>query len=162
MKYARIQNNIAVEVIDFDPADRFHPDVAVLFEKVPDDVNQNATRDGQGIWAAYVAPPYVEPVMVPPTPVVAPTECLIDIGPFMDRFGSAKMPVLMSVEPTVKAILADMFARKWIDLKRADVPQAIGAIAAYVPAVTPALKTSILTAPVTSEENRALRTLFFS
>lgn len=63
MKHARIINNIAQEVIDFDPAGRFHPDVAALFEPVPDEVNQGATLQN-GIWTPYVAPELVivEPI----------------------------------------------------------------------------------------------------
>lgn len=99
-----------------------------------------------------------------PVPVVVdnPTTWLIDVGPFMDRFGAAKMAVLTSTDTTVRAILQDMFARKWLDLKRADVGTAIDAIRAAVPAVTAAMKTAILTTPVQPEENLALRRLYFA
>ena len=40
------------------------------------------------------------------------TSSLIDIGPFFDRFGVAKMAVLMSSDPVVQAILRDVQARK--------------------------------------------------
>lgn len=62
-----------------------------------------------------------------PTPV-KPTEWLIDIGPFFDRFGAAKMAVLTSADAGVKAILADTQVRKWIDLQRADVAQSLSLI----------------------------------
>lgn len=162
MKYARILNNIAQEIIDFDPAGRFHPDVAALFEPVPDEVNQGATL-ANGVWTPYVAPPVPDPVPQPaPEPVPDPAAWLIDIGPFMDRFGAAKMDVLSSTNATIGAILKDMFARKWIDLKRSDVAMAITIIGSIVPSVTADLRTAILTTPVAHEENLALRKLFFS
>jgi hypothetical protein len=53
------------------------------------------------------------PVQVP----AQPCEWLIDIGPFFDRFGTAKMAVLTSSDLGVQAILKDTQVRKWLDLK---------------------------------------------
>ena len=100
--------------------------------------------------------------VAPPPPAPNPTEWLIDVGPFFDRFGAAKMAVLTSTDAGVKAILADTQVRKWIDLQRADVAQSVAYIGTVVSAVTPALQTAILTTPVTPEENLALRKQFFS
>ena len=100
---------------------------------------------------------------VPAEPAPAnPTEWLIDIGTFFDRFGAAKMAVLRSADAGVKAIIADLQVRKWIDLKRADVATGLQYVGSKVAAVTPALQTAILTTPVTPEENLALRKLYFS
>ena len=94
---------------------------------------------------------------------LSPTQWLIDIGPFFDRFQSAKMPLLMSTNTTVQALVKDLQVRKWIDLQRADVGQGIDALIALgVPGMTAELKTAILTTPVTSEENFALRKVYFS
>ena len=94
---------------------------------------------------------------------VTPTEWLIDIGPFFDRFGAAKMPLLMSTNTTVQALVKDLQVRKWIDLKRADVASGIDALIALgVPGMTAELKASILTTPVSAEENFALRKVYFS
>ena len=93
----------------------------------------------------------------------SPTDWLIDVGPFFDRFGAAKMPLLMSTNSTVQALVKDLQVRKWIDLQRADVGQGIDALIALgVPGVTAELKASILTTPVTAEENFALRKVYFS
>lgn len=100
------------------------------------------------------------PIPIPDTPE-NPTEWLVDIGPFFDRFGVAKMAVLTSVDAGVKAILADTQVRKWLDLKRPDVAQALAYIASVVPAITQELQDSILNTPVTPEENLALRKLYF-
>lgn len=94
--------------------------------------------------------------------VVDPSEWFIDIGPFYDRFGAAKMAVLTSADPGVKAIMADVQIRKWIDLQRADVISALAYIGSKVPLVDAALQTHILTTPVSPEENLALRRLYFS
>lgn len=90
------------------------------------------------------------------------TEWLIDIGTFFDRFGSAKLAVLSCPDATVQAILRDVQARKWIDLKRPDVAQSLGYIATKVSGITPELISSVLNNPVTDAENFALRKLYFN
>lgn len=90
------------------------------------------------------------------------TEWLIDIGPFFDRFGAAKMGILMSSNATVKAILSDLQVRKWIDLKRADVADGLDSlIALNVQGMTAEVKSAVLNTPVTADENLALRKLYF-
>ena len=86
----------------------------------------------------------------------------IDIGPFFDRFGPAKMAVLTSADPGVKAILSDTQIRKWVALNATEVAQSIDYIRSKVPAVTQALRDAILFTPVKPEENLALRKLYFS
>lgn len=97
----------------------------------------------------------------PPAPAVDPCAWLIDLGPFYDRFGAAKMAVLTSVDAGVKAIMADVAIRKWIDLQRTDVASSLAYIGSKVPSVDAALQTAILTTPVSADENRALRKLYF-
>ena len=96
------------------------------------------------------------------TPAGDPTQWLIDIGTFFDRFGAAKLAVLSSPDAIVQAILRDVQARKWIDLKRPDVAQALALISTKVSGVTPELIDAVLNTPVTQEENFALRKLYFS
>jgi hypothetical protein len=100
-------------------------------------------------------------VIETPVPVVDPCEWLIDIGPFFDRFGAAKLAVLTSEDATVKAILQDIQVRKWIDLQRADVATSLAYVGSVVPSVTGALQTTIITTPVAQAENLALRKLYF-
>ena len=88
---------------------------------------------------------------------------LIDVGAFFDRFGATKMAVLASSNTTVKALVSDCMCRKWIDLKRADLPAAIDLIiAAGIPGVNTALKNIIINTPVTAAEQLALKKLYFS
>ena len=109
-----------------------------------------------GQWA--LAP---EPETAPESAV--PTEWLIDVGPFFDRFGPAKMAVLAHPDALVQALVKDLQVRKWIDLKRADVAQGIDLlIAKGVPGVNAALKAAILNTPASHEENLALRRVYWS
>lgn len=86
----------------------------------------------------------------------------IDIGPFFDRFGAAKMAVLTSADPGVQAIIKDVQIRKWLDLKLAEVAQSLAYVGSKVPAVTAAMQTAILTTPIAPAENLALRKLYFN
>lgn len=106
----------------------------------------------------YVNGSFVE---VPPPPTPAdPCEWLIDIGPFFDRFGASKMAILTSADAVVKAIIQDVQIRKWVDLKRVDVAQALDVLVAKG-LITSGGAYSILNDPVTTDENRALRKLYF-
>lgn len=86
-------------------------------------------------------------------------EWFIDIGPFMDRFGAQKIAILSSVDAVVQAIINDMQPRKWIDLKRPDVAQALDLILSKG---FPIDKAAILETPVSAEENAALRKVYFT
>ena len=100
----------------------------------------------------------------PAAPAPDPTEWLIDVGPFFDRFGGpAKMAVLSSSDATVRALVTDLQVRKWIDLKRADVAQGIDLlISKSIPGLDAARKSAILNDPVQPVENLALRKAYFS
>ena len=89
-------------------------------------------------------------------------EWFIDIGPFFDRFGSAKMAVLTSSDVGVQAIIKDTQVRKWLDLKLPEIASAVAYIGTKVPALTANLQQSILNTPVEEKENLALRKLYFS
>ena len=87
---------------------------------------------------------------------------LIDIGPFFDRFGAAKMAVLTSTNATVKAIVQDVMVRKWVDLQRADVAAGLAGLKALIPgSITDDLIASILTTPIAPEEQAALKKVYF-
>lgn len=51
----------------------------------------------------------------------------ISIGPFFDRFGDLKIPILASTDPIVQAIVKNATVRKYIALveKRAEILQAL-------------------------------------
>lgn len=101
------------------------------------------------------------PIIVSDTPS-DPARWFIDLGPFYDRFGGAKIPVLTSADAGVKAIVADLSIRHWVDLERSDVLDGLNYVASKVSALTPALVYSIMTTPVTEEENLVLKKLYFN
>lgn len=69
MKYARIIDNVAVDVIDDEPSKHFHPDLVSDFVAVPEFVRAGARRvDGE-----WVNLPPEEPALEVPAPVVYPT-----------------------------------------------------------------------------------------
>ena len=86
----------------------------------------------------------------------------IDLGPFYDHFGAAKMAVLTSADAGVKAIVGDCNIRKWIDLDDQQVTDSLTYIASKVAAVTPAIQAAVLVKPVPEKDNFALRKLYFS
>lgn len=73
----------------------------------------------------------------------------IDIGPFVDRFGAQKYPILASVDATVRALIQDVSWRKYLDLKRADLPTMFDILIAKGFAID---KTAILTTHTTESE----------
>ena len=93
---------------------------------------------------------------------IIPWKWYIDVGPFFDRFGAAKMAVLTSSDVGVQAILKDTQVRKWLDLKLPEIASSIAYIGTKVPALTAKLQQSILNTPVEEKENLALRKLYFS
>lgn len=127
-------------------------------EPADGDLMKYSYPNGASETKQYFAPLPSAPAVEPPDPC----QWLIDVGPFFDRFGAAKMAVLTSQHAVVKAILSDVMVRKWVNLNRPDVASALDAIGSIVPELTPAIKTAILTMPVTVAENMALRKLFFS
>ena len=108
---------------------------------------------------SWVVVNYTLPIV--PGPHVEPTAWLIDLGPFFDRFGAQLIPILTSTDIVVKAIIQNLTVRKYIDLKRAEVTSSLAYIGSVIPAVTPAMQSSIVNAPVTEEENRLLKKLYF-
>ena len=144
-RYAKLSGNTVALVIES--------------ETDPDGINGEWIACGNaGPGWTYDGNTFEAPVVVPP---VDPCEWLIDLGPYFDRFGNAKMAVLTSTDAGIKAIIQDASIRKWIDLRLPAVAQALAYIGSVIPAVTPALQSAIINTPVSIEENRALRRLFF-
>ena len=110
--------------------------------------------------ASAGSPVFVDPP-AQPQPAAA-WEWLIDIGPFFDRFGAAKMAVLTSADAGVQAILKDVQIRKWLDLKLPELAQSVAYVGTKVPGVSAKLQDAILNTPVAEAENLALRKMYFS
>lgn len=84
MKFARIIDNVAVDVVEDDPVSRFHPDLAAEFVGVPAEVIAGSRMiDGQ-----WIAP---DPVAPAPAPADLGQMAIIDFlrlfeGEELDRF----------------------------------------------------------------------------
>ncbi|MBY0475368.1 MAG: hypothetical protein K2Q13_09975 [Nitrosomonas sp.] len=50
-KFARLVNNVAIDVVGGNPADYFHPDIAAQFEAVPNEVEAGWIFDDD-VWSA--------------------------------------------------------------------------------------------------------------
>ena len=81
-----------------------------------------------------VAAPDVEPE---PTPV-DPALWRIDVGSFFDRFGEAKLAILSSENPIVKAMITDASVRKYISLieRKDELAQMLGLLQTLVPGIS--------------------------
>ena len=55
MKYVHIKNNQAVDIAT-DPANQFHPDLAIKFVEAPDEVQRGWVQDDSGNWSAPTEP----------------------------------------------------------------------------------------------------------
>ena len=138
---------------------------AYVIKGVDGEIVNTVVADEAFIQAAYPGRwELVEPTQPEPAaPAPDPTEWLIDVGPFFDRFGTAKLAVLSSSDAAVRALVTDLQVRKWIDLKRADVAQGIDLlISKSIPGLDAARKSAILTTPVQPVENLALRKAYFA
>ena len=91
-----------------------------------------------------------------------PYEWYIDVGPFFDRFGNAKMSVLASSNAVARAIVTDCSIRKWIDLKHPSVASGIDALIAQgIPGLDINLRNAIINTPVSKMEQNSLIKLYF-
>jgi hypothetical protein len=90
-----------------------------------------------------------------PQPGDPATKWLMDVGPFFDRFSTAKIGILASPDPLVIAVVKDVQSRKWVDLRRPDVAAALD-ILIDKNLCTEELKASVLETPVTHIEQVAL------
>lgn len=79
----------------------------------------------------------------------APEPRHISVGSFFDRFGSEKINILASTDPVVQALVRDASVRKFIDLDRLDLAQAMQLLVSKGFAIDP---DAILNAPVQANE----------
>ena len=155
MIYAIIFNSEVINLIIADPENINHIETGGDYA-----IAVNGREVGIG-WAwdgeNFIAPEITEPPAQP-----KPYQWYIDIGPFFDRFGAAKMAVLTSSDAGVQAIIKDTQVRKWLDLKLPEIASALAYIGTKVTSVTQELQESILKTPVAAHDNLALRKLYFS
>lgn len=157
-RYAQLSGNTADVIIESET----DPDgINGAWVACPDHIGPGwTTPDGGVTWAAPV-----------PAPAPAdPCEWLIDLGPFTDRLGPKAFLVDQSTDAGVVYIRNDLSRRKWVDLQDDRVAASLYYLAGHtvpvlgtlaVPILTDAEVAATLTTPVATEENRALRKLYF-
>jgi hypothetical protein len=121
MKFAIIQEGRVANVIlaDADWAAANAPG-AVNIDALDPQPGPGWLFDGQDF-----APPQA-PVQAPgPTwadPSLPASYHWIDVGPFFDRFGAKALAITGSTDPQVQGLVTLLLPRKYVDLKRADLP----------------------------------------
>ena len=115
--------------------------------------------------AQYVAPP------APLPPVYL---WYMDQGDFLDRFGSAvALAILTSTDVIIVAMFKNIALRKWVDLQRQDVIDAVnyaagatipglGTISTPIAGLTAALANTVLTTLPTAQEQLTTVKLYFT
>ena len=84
---------------------------------------------------------------------VAPILWRIDVGSFFDRFGDAKLAILSSENPVVKAMITDASVRQYIGLieRQEELTQMLGLMQARVPGIVLDVATILETEPTDAE-----------
>lgn len=87
-----------------------------------------------------------------PTPV-DPALWRIDVGSFFDRFGDAKISILASENPIVKAMITDASVRKYISLieRKDELTQMLGLLQSLVPGISLDVVAILETEPTEAE-----------
>lgn len=86
MKFARIIDGVAADVVDGDPVDLFHPLIAAEFVQVPDEVVPGSNLV-DGVWTAPPAAEEPEPARIPVQMAVIDFLRLFE-GPELDAFNA--------------------------------------------------------------------------
>lgn len=143
MDYALINSDVVQNVVTGDAA--YAQSIAADWQAVVDVTN---TVPQPGIGWGYVNSQFVAPTPEPePVPVQKPRH--ISVGAFFDRFGSEKINILSSTDTVVQALVRDASVRKYIDLDRPDLVQAMQLLVSKGFAIDPQ---AILSAPVQPNE----------
>jgi len=122
MKHARIINNVAIDVVDGNPSDFFHPSIVSQFVTVPDEVESGWLLDTET--EEWSAPESVAPAQVTETPQK------IDVISFKLLFTSPeriKAKELRATDPVIDdfwSILDDQRTQN-VDMALTSIQQAI-------------------------------------
>lgn len=155
MKFAQMNDNRIATVGLFDSA------ADALRFGYTEDLSALTPEPGVGwlkIAEGQFEPPAADPGVPPLTWATAPAQYFwMDQGPFLDRFAEKRHAVLASADPDVRAVVMDLLFRQYIDIKRADVAQALDLLIAKG-LITAAEKVTALQ-PLTSDYERHLKGL---
>ena len=96
---------------------------------------------------------HVEYVEDAPAQAIDPAMWRIDVGSFFDRFGDAKLAILSSENPVVKAMITDASVRKYISLieRNEELTQMLALMQSLVPGITLDVTAILETEPTDAE-----------
>lgn len=81
----------------------------------------------------------------------------LDVGPFFDRFGAKALAITGSTDPQVQGLVTLLLPRKYVDLKRADLPGMLDVLVSKG-VITAGDKTVVLS-PQTTDYERHIKGL---
>jgi hypothetical protein len=90
-------------------------------------------------------------------PALDPRYHWVDVGPFFDRFGAKALSVTGSTDPQVQGLVTLLLPRKYVDLKRVDLPSMLDLLISKG-LIDGADKAAVLN-PVTSDYERHVKGL---
>lgn len=103
--------------------------------RVANVVEQDTQPTIAGLWVAcgnagpgwtYANGVFADPSVTPPPswndPALSAQYHWVDVGPFFDRFGAKALAITGSTDPQVQGLVTLLLPRKYVDLKRADLP----------------------------------------
>lgn len=137
----------------------------IIDGKVANVVEQGVKPDIPGVWVdcggaaigwSYIGPgQFSDPsYKAPPAwsdPGLDPRYWWIDVGPFLDRFGAKALAITGSPDQQVQGLVTLLLPRKYVDLKRADLPSMLDLLISKG-IITPSEKAAVLASPTTDYE----------
>lgn len=135
MSQYRATHKVSGEVVEYDA-------------ELPQPEHLTADWRLEEISIAAVAPDVEEQPVV-----VDPALWRIDVGSFFDRFGEAKVSILASENPIVKAMITDASVRKYISLveRKDELTQMLGLIQTLVSGISLDVAAILETEPADAE-----------
>lgn len=96
---------------------------------------------------------HVEYIEDAPVQTLDPAMLRIDVGSFFDRFGDAKISILASENPIVKAMITDASVRKYISLieRKDELAQMLGLLQTLVSGISLDVAAILETEPTEAE-----------
>lgn len=150
-KYAVIDKGVVVNIIIAQPGSAALPSGAVNIESVSPSPSIGWTYNG-GVFTAPVVP-----TLSWSDPALDSRYFWIDVGPFFDRFGAKALSITGSADVQVQGLVTLLLPRKYVDLKRADLPSMLDLLVSKG-LITAAEKTAVLN-PITTEYERHIKGL---
>lgn len=161
MHYALIKNNRVENIIIADAEFiRSLPD----YTAIPLDDNHQRVQIGWEYYNDFTPPP-----TTPNTPddftfeeERNPWDNLLDVDAYIQRFGTVKTALLTSDNIHVRAHLAELQFKPWVDVSDTMIKDALDLLATVMPELTEDIIANILSTNIADSEQRILRQRYYS